>query len=215
MRPVRFFLSTLLASALPAAAQNVVGEAYTVDGSELRYRETHSCTASGEECLVEYRYPEGKLFARKHINYSESQQSPSLRIEDLRAGETVLIDRAFDEEVVVDAGFDHYVRLRWTELADGEGVNFPFLVAGRDKPLKMLARKDDDGSCPARRLCLEITLDNWLLAAIVSPIELEYDEASRRLLQFKGISNIRDDEGKSQDVRIIYRYADELADTAS
>ena len=169
MLPARFLLATLVAAALPAAAQNVVGEAFTVDGSELRYREMHSCSASGEECLVEYRYPEGELFARKHIDYSESQQSPSLRIEDLRAGETVLIDRGFDEELVVDAGFDHYVRLRWTELAEGEGVNFPFLVAGRDKPLKMLARKDEDGSCPDSRLCLEITLDNWLLAAIVFP----------------------------------------------
>jgi hypothetical protein len=220
MLPARGVFATLLAAVLlptplPAAAQSVVGEAYSMDGSELQYREVHSCTSAGEQCLVEYRYPEGELFARKHINYSDSQQSPSLRIEDLRVGETVLVDKEFGDEVVVDAGFDHYVRLRWTELAGGEGVNFPFLVVGREKPIKMLARKDRDSDCPDTRLCLEITLDNWLLAAIVSPIELQYDQGSRRLLQFKGISNIRDDEGKSQDVRIIYRYTEELADTAS
>ena len=196
-------------------AQSVIGEAYAVDGSKLRYLEEHQCAASGEECLVEYRYPEGSVFARKRVDYRDSMQAPDLKIEDLRAGETILIESDFDDDVVVDAGFDHYVRLRWDELSNGAEITFPFLVAGREKPLNMRAQLQEEMGCAENRLCLTITLDNWLLAALVSPIRLEYDQTSRRLLQFSGVSNIRDDDGKSQQVRIDYRYQDEAADTAS
>ncbi|MEP5568132.1 MAG: hypothetical protein ABJN62_09890 [Halioglobus sp.] len=198
-----------------AQAQSVIGEAYAMDGSAIRYLEEHRCAANGEECVVEYRYPEGEVFARKRVDYRPSMQAPGLKIEDLRAGETLVIESDFEDDVVVDAGFDHYVRLRWDELAGGEEVRFPFLVAGRDKPLNMRAQLEDEVECAQSRLCLTITLDNWLLSALVSPIRLEYDETSRRLLQFEGVSNIRDDDGKSQQVRIDYRYQDEAADTAS
>lgn len=205
----------LLLSAVSAQSENVIGEAYADDDGTLRYREVHTCSVNGEECLVEYRYPGGDLFARKRVDYRKSMQSPSLHIEDLRVGETLQIDGDFYSDVVVDAGFDHYVRLRWDALAGGETVKFPFLVAGRSKPLDMLAKQGDDSVCPDTRMCLVITVDNWLLAAIVSPIRLEYDESSRRLLQFQGVSNIRDEQGKSQQVKIDYRYPADALDTAS
>lgn len=214
MRLANVGVALLLLSAVSAQAESVVGEAYADDDGALRYREVHTCSVDGEECLVEYRYPGGDLFARKRVDYRKSMQSPSLHIEDLRVGETLQIDGDFYSDVVVDAGFDHYVRLRWDALAGGETVKFPFLVAGRSKPLDMLAKKGDD-ACPDSRLCLVITLDNWLLAAIVSPIRLEYDTASRRLLQFQGVSNIRDEQGKSQQVKIDYRYPADALDTAS
>ncbi len=208
--------SLVAALEVPSAqAETVIGEAYAEDGSVLRYLEVHECVENGEECVVEYRYPGGDVFARKRVDYRRSMQSPGLQIEDLRAGETVVIDSVFDDDVVVDAGFDHYVRLRWDDLSSGDEVKFPFLVVGRDKPLNMRAQLEEKVKCPQSRLCLSITLDNWLLSALVSPIRLEYDQDSRRLLQFKGVSNIRDDEGKSQQVKIQYRYQDGALETAS
>lgn len=198
-----------------AHAQSVIGEAYAEDGGALRYLEIHKCATNGEECLVEYRYPEGDVFARKRIDYRGSMQAPGLQIEDLRAGETVVIDSEFGEDVVVDAGFDHYVRMRWDELSSGTAVQFPFLVVGRDKPLNMRAQMESSMSCPESRLCLSVTLDNWLFAALIDPIRLQYDQDSRRLLQFRGVSNLRDDDGKSQQVTIQYRYQEDALDTAS
>ena len=215
LREARLLGLAMLMGIPAAQAQSVIGEAYAIDGSAIRYLEEHRCAADGEECVVEYRYPEGNVFARKQVDYRPSMQAPGLRIEDLRAGETIVIDSDFEDDVVVDAGFDHYVRLRWDELANGEEVRFPFLVAGRAKPLNMRAQLEEELACSESRLCLTITLDNWLLAALVSPIRLEYDQASRRLMQFEGVSNIRDEEGKSQEVRLDYRYQDDAADTAS
>ncbi|RLQ22436.1 hypothetical protein DWB85_07400 [Seongchinamella sediminis] len=205
MRPVSLVLLAAVLAA-DAAAMNVIGSAYGVDDGELRYREIHQCSSDGDRCTVEYKNPAGEVFARKVVNYQDSLQAPSLEMQDLRHGETVRIKGDDGGELVIDAGFDHYVRRRWQQLVDGDTVRFPFLVAGRDKPLDMTARKAVGDDCPQGRMCFTVALDNWLLSRLVSPIWLEYDARDRRLLQFRGVSNIRDAEGRSQQVRIDYRY---------
>ena len=208
----------LLLVAPPALALErlfVVGEARSMKDGELRYREYHHCSEDRSNCEVLYKDTEGALFARKRIDYSQSMSSPSLVVEDLREGRTVRINGGGDEELVVDAGFDNYVRQRWSELSSGETVRFPFLVVGRDSPLTMKASVDEEETCAADELCLSVTLDAWLLSMLVQPIQLVYD-SERRLLQYRGVSNIRDAEGKSQDVRIDYTYpTDSLASDLS
>ena len=206
MRPVSLTLLATLLWAAHGNAMNAVGKAYGVEDGELRYREIHRCTSNGNRCTVEYEDPAGELFARKVVDYRASLQGPSLEMQDLRRGETVRVQGDLGEDVVVDAGFDHYVRLRWEQLARGDTVRFAFLVAGRDAPLDMAASRLDSQSCPPMRVCFRVALDNWLLSRLVSPISLEYDERSRRLLQFRGVSNIRDVDGSSQQVRIEYSY---------
>ena len=212
--PMRL-VNTLLMAALFGAAANataieyvptsVVGEAFSLKDGELRYREVHQCSTTGDRCTVEYQSPDGQLIARKELDYQDSLHSPSLQVQDLRQGQTLTVEGDKQQEVVVDAGFDHYVRLRWEELTGGETVRFPFLVVGRDKPLKMAATQAE--GCPNDRTCFSVNLDNWLLGNLLTPIHLEYDSRSRRLLQFRGVSNIRDEQGRSQQVRIDYRYA--------
>ena len=214
MRLASFLTLSLFASS-GALAMNVVGEAYSIDGNELRYREIHQCSVSGDRCTVEYQDPRGTVFARKTVDYQQSLHSPSLEMLDMRQGETIRVEGDATEEIVIDAGFDHYVRLRWEELVDGETVRFPFQVVGSSKPFKMAANRSQGDACPSDRMCFAVALDNWLLSRLLSPIHLEYDEASKRLLQFRGVSNIRDENGKSQQVRIDYRYAEAAGDSTS
>lgn len=42
----------------------------------------------------------------------------------------------------------------------------------------------------------------------MTPIDLEYDRDSSRLLRFTGLGQLRDDQGKGQKVDIHYRYPD-------
>jgi hypothetical protein len=210
-------IAALCALAVPALAMErllVVGEARSLDDEELRYREYHHCSIDGRMCRVLYKDKEGEVFARKQVDYSESLRSPSLLIEDLREGQTLRIDGDFDAELVVDAGFDNYVRQRWAELAQGQTVRFPFLVVGRDSPIKMKASRTEGEVCETGSLCLTVTLDAWLLSMLVTPIELVYDN-ERRLTQYRGISNIRDAEGRSQTVQIEYRYPDDADGSTS
>ena len=85
-------------------------------------------------------------------------------------------------------------------------MRFPFRMVGRDKPIDMRANKA--GQCTDDKLCLNIRLDSWLLGSFIDPIQLTYDRGSQRLLRFKGISNLKTDQGRSQKVEIEYRYRD-------
>jgi len=198
----------LLLAWLPgqALAMPAMGEVREAEGDTLLYREYHACNADGTQCTVEYRTPVGKVFAHKWLDYSDSRWAPELRFDDRRSGREVVVGNTGVEGVVVDAGFDNYVRERWTSLAAGEPVEFPFLVAGREQPVAMLARASRGGGCAAHTLCLVVTPANWLYSWLVEPIRLVYDGETRRLLQFRGLSNIRADDGSWRNVVIDYRY---------
>lgn len=207
-------LCLLAAPALATERLLVVGEARSLDGDELRYREYHHCTSDRRLCEVLYKDAQGEVFARKRVDYTASLRSPSLLVEDLREGRTQRIEGEFEPELVIDAGFDNYVRQRWSELSNGVEVRFPFLIAGRDSPLNMRASRSDAGDCQDGELCLTVTLDAWLLSMLITPIELVYD-GERRLTQYRGISNIRDAEGRSQSVQIDYRYPEDADGSTS
>ena len=199
-------LAVAVLLAVPAfATPGIIGEARGVDEGDFRYSEHHTCSRDGQQCTVEYKDRGGDVFARKAVDYASGLHSPSLVLEDFRLGETRRVDAGYAESVVVDAGFDHYVRHRWDELAAGDEIQFPFLLAGREKPLSMAAKRDQERDCPTGQLCILVTLDMWFVSLLVEPIRLVYDD-QRRLTQFRGVSNIPTAEGKSQSVEINYRY---------
>lgn len=206
LKGCRETLAVLALAAVPVVASpGIIGEARGVEAGDFRYSEHHFCSQDGSACTVEYKDGSGDIFARKDVNYGAGLHSPTLVLEDFRLGQRQALEEDFGEDVVVDAGFDHYVRHRWEELAAGEEVKFPFLVVGREKPLKMAARLDEERECETGQLCLLVTLDMWLVSLLVDPIRLVYDE-ERRLTQFSGVSNIPTREGKVQSVEINYRY---------
>ena len=184
----------------------VVGRAFDEAGEQLLYSEYHYC-GSELACKIEYRKPDGDLIARKELDYSYGPHSPALVMIDYLSGKEVRIGSSEREDVVVDAGFDNYVRSRWVELSAGESIEFPFQVVGFDRPLAMKAYRASQGGCAVEDLCLEVSLDSWFLGLLVDPIVLSYARDSRRLLRFRGISNLRDDKGKTFQVDIRYEYA--------
>lgn len=187
---------------------DVIGEAFHQTSGSLLYRELYFCDDLQLQCTVEYRGENGEMFASKAIDYRDSRRAPSLQLQDFRNDKVVELDSVVDAELVIDAGFDNYVRQRWDELARGEEVVFPFLVVGREEPIDMRASLAQEKPCQPAQLCLEIRLNSWLLGMVVDPIHLVYDRERQRLLQFSGVSNLRDAAGKSQSVDIRYSYPD-------
>ena len=146
------------------------------------------------------------------MDYSFSLQAPTLFFHDLR------FDREFELapqrlDWVVDSGFDNYVRSQWDPLLAGETLRFPLKLISREEPIKMKARRQQQG-CAEDRVCFEVALNSWLLGKLVDPIALEYDPMERRLLRFGGISNILNAEGRSQVVDIRYQYRGSSSDLA-
>lgn len=190
----------------------IVGEALRKGSDELLYREFYFCSADALQCLVEYRDPVGELISRKALDYTAGPHVPIVEIEDFRYGRSVELSREPQDNLVVDAGFDNYVRSRWEALSKGERVNFEFLVVGASKPYRMKAQRDDKAQCRRDNLCLQVEIDSWLLGLVAPTIELVYSRDERQLLRFVGTSNIRSLQDKAQQVDITYRYANLAAE---
>jgi len=207
---------TLFFVSLAAKAEyQVIGKAYDRASGQYLYSEYHSCSAGELECSVDYRDSSGQLIASKELNYSTGLTQPALLMKDYRTGTNTSVGSQYREGLVVDAGFDNFVRHQWDVLAAGDTVKFPFLVAGFEEPLNMRAYLNRSRSCGDEELCLEISLDSWLLGFLVEPIHLVYSRNNRTLLSYQGLSNIRGENSESLIVDIQYLYTEQTPWTGS
>jgi hypothetical protein len=108
-----------------------------------------------------------------------------------------------DYTPVIDAGFDEFVRAHWNDLMEGDTVNFSFAVPSRlewiDFRLIPLAQKDGT-------LTVEMRLKSRWIAWLLDPVFLSYDIKSKRLLTYRGLTNIRTIDGDGIKAEIRYEY---------
>ncbi|GAC1452387.1 MAG: hypothetical protein PVSMB6_04390 [Steroidobacteraceae bacterium] len=217
-----------------AANQHYAGAAYDGKG-QVVYREDHWLyqAQDGPVRLVLYRCPSGEPFARKLVKAVPDTLAPDFDLIDARDGyrEGVSTRDGRREvyvqmkggapvqsaplpgqaDAVIDAGFDAYVRARWAVLAGGQRLRVAFLVPSRlgyvNLTLGGASQSSVDGQ-PATRL--RMSVDAWF-GFIAPSIDLTYRTAERRLRRFEGPSNIHDDAGAEQRVRIEFPAALQFA----
>ena len=219
----------------PALAGNMIGEtvgdAYDIESGELLYRETHCTSADGIAREVSYQDADGKLIASKLLDYRPGPFTPAFVQRNLYSNQSIEVgldgnsvsmavidgnDSAASQRtleqpdadlpVVIDAGFDVFVRAHWDELLSGESREFQFPFASRQSLVELRIQPltctyDSNGE-----QCFRLDLSNWLLRTLVKPIELGYDAELRRLTRYRGLSNIGDADGNGLEVDIHYRY---------
>lgn len=214
----------------------LVGNALSTDSGELLYRELHYRDTPSAKLSerVEYVDPQGELMVEKTLDDSLSSIMPNVEQTDLRTGtrfvvtndsanfmkstyrragadvETARIEK--DEQLIIDAGFDPYVRAHWEALEAGEAVRGTFFVPARLDTVQISIRETDSEQCAdiaVATLCLVVRPAGFLrlVSWFVDPLYLAYERGSQRLLMYRGLSNILDNEGKAQDVVIRYEYA--------
>lgn len=204
----------------------------TLAGGAVAYREVHwqRGASDGSERWVEYLCPGGQPFARKQMPAAAGHaQARGYVLQDLRSGQAarIVVDAgqvqvewkedasasprvkplALPAEAVIDAGFDAAVRRHWATLVAGTPVSLPFLVPGRQRfyPVQVQYRGATRWQgLPAH--AIEVKLDTWF-GAVAPRLSLVYADADRRLLEFRGTSNLRDARGDYPQVTVRFPAA--------
>ena len=210
----------------PQAAANALryeeGEARAPEGGAALYREQHWIRlgpAGPVERLVLYRCADGTAFARKRVDYRGSAQAPAFALEDRRSGyleglrrgpqaASVFVRDGHDAReasrpvetarLVADAGFDEFIRARWSSLVAGQRLPIEFAVPARLRSLPFSVERVGSAKVAGELAWVfRLRLDG-LLGLVAPRIEVSYGQASQRLLRFEGLSNLRDDAGRGQ-----------------
>jgi len=172
---------------------------------------------------VGYYAPDGALIAAKELDFTRGLSTPSFELVDRRSGyrEGASWGReklelfAGNEDVkrsvvavggsaVIDAGFHRFVQQNLTDLAAGVAIDFDFAVPSLGRFVRFRVASD---SVDSSGESIELTMSpaNRWVRWLVDPITLEYSR-SGRLLEFRGLSNMKDDRGKTYAARIVFEY---------
>ncbi len=221
MRPALLLLLAL--SPAPALAALTYEEGVARDPAtqaEL-YREQHWVRSEGArtiERLVLYRCADGTPFGRKRVDYRVSPVAPDFHFEDGRTGyvegllrrgtvPTVFVrslpgvaERVAalpSPRLVADAGFDEFIRRQWQPLVAGQPVALDFAVPSRLESIGFTAKRVGSARVGDEEAWIFRLRLGGLLGYVVPSIDVFYGQASRRLLRFQGLSNLRNDAGES------------------
>lgn len=211
----------------------VAGTAYNLENGQLVYRELYTGLDENKSVRVDYVTPEGNTFASKTLVYQGEPFQPSFDFEDKRDNEFVSaqfqgarlvlahgMGSSQNEKVVydnartvVDAGFDAYIQLNWDKLIAGKRLKFDFAMPTRLGTLQLEVRKINPAESPVydadygrEWIYFRIAPAQKIASFFADPINLAYDPNGKYLMRYHGRSNIDDDKGGPQDVRIEYEY---------
>ena len=206
-------------------------EAFDLESGELLYREVHCVNADVTEREVFYKAPDGELLARKLVDYRSGATTPSFEQQNFYSNETirvgleagqvnmVIVDNDSQQTrsqsavkpgdklpVVIDAGFDEFVREHWDQLVAGEKLEFQFPFADRETLVELRIGPLACSYETSTDQCFRLDLANWFFRLLVAPIELGYDREDRQLVRYRGLSNIGDGNGNGLVVDLRYDY---------
>ena len=224
--------TALLWCALPAPAQppaeSFSGSAYASGSDQLLYRETHYLFTGdhGGERVVLYQCADGRAFARKHSRDDGDAQAPDFDLVDARVGyregvrrnggqREVYVQRSSAQAEqadplrlpaggVIDTGFEAFARLHWDALVRGESLAFDYLVPSRRKFFAFQVGKIDLPTAPSGSVTFRLASSSWL-SFLLPHIDVSYDLATRRLVHYEGLSNVRDVK-TGKNYRVHYEY---------
>jgi hypothetical protein len=231
----RHLLGILLAglpAASPGAEFTFAGRAHDPGTGRLLYVESHAVTGAGgpfERRVVSYLCPDGRPFARKTLELGTARLSPVFRLEDARSGTIEGLERGargvtvFEHRrgaparakalgevagLVADAGFDEFVRARWARLEAGDTEVVPFLVPSRLDTVRFRVRKTGETTIEGHVASVfRLSVADWL-GWFLPAIEVSYRRDDRRLLRYRGITNLRDAAGDMISAQIDFSDAD-------
>jgi hypothetical protein len=214
------------------------GTASARHGQNALYGEHHVLSYRAgrlSERVVLYTCPNGAPFARKKVTYVDPE-APDYFFDDASNGMQEGV-RSHDgarsvffranrtdpeksaplptvAELVVDAGFDEFIRAHWSALMNGDQVPLHFLVPSRLQAMNFevqhLHSDHVDGE-PVEVFRLGLT---GFLGFFLPGIDVTYETAQHVLVRFDGISDLRDARGDNLQASIVFHSSNRRAASA-
>ncbi|MEM9305595.1 MAG: hypothetical protein AAGE01_26025 [Pseudomonadota bacterium] len=228
MNRIALALCLLLAGAAQANTR-YVGYAYDLETGKLVYTETHLEAPTGDDDVTlktTYRDGDGAAFAEREARFDGFESTPDFELTDRRFGYTEgVVEQAAgfrvytkedgeDEEdmieagrrpLVIDAGFDRFIRMEWDSLQAGDFARFDFVNCDRLSLIALrLSKKESRMTEFGAVTDFEMEPNNWLIRLLVDPIIITYRDTDKTLLEYKGLSNVKNASGKNYVVRIFF-----------
>lgn len=211
-------------------ADVLLGEARNAKG-EIVYLERHEIQKDdlgfNKFIRVEYKKPEGQIFATMTSDFSKNKFVPDTTFEDLRFGaKTVLRLRdkavefeefkgevskskksvAFKNQMVASQGFDNFIRANSVKLSV-KPQDFYFGVLSEKDFYTLTGYKRPSKSQDEVEYGIKVS--SWLIRLFAEELRVVYDAKTLRLKSFIGRGNVISDQGKPQDVTITYQWKEE------
>ena len=225
------FISYLLISKLTQAKTfSYSGEARK--DNQIVYREFHEVTYDSKDTLLksktDYKSPEGFLLSTLVSDYTVNSSAPIHTVSDYATGETFGIryeDKNLimfhkkkndsekikkieissqDQTFVAAQGLNYFIVQNIDTLESKENIPFTFLIPGRLDDFNFILQKVNNPF--AQTLDLELKVKSFWLKFFAPKMLLKYDKIKKRIMYYKGLSNIRDKNGDQQVVEITYSY---------
>ncbi len=205
--------------------------AYDLNNNQFLYSEERIQYDQGGkpgEWNFTYRDPDGKVIVKRKVNFKKNVHIPDYSLEDTRdgylegsewkngqvrvfarrTGNDPLKEKwiSVPEPAVVDAGFNFFIETNWNKLMNGETMHFNFIAPIEQDYFKFRLLKDKELTEGSRNLVrFRLEIDNFLLRIFVKPILVTYNQATKQLAYYEGISNINDEKGKSLRVKMVFK----------
>lgn len=214
-----------------AESQQFTGTAHDLKTGKVLFVEHYDVQADNGRWVsgvTRYVSPSGQPIAERKFDFAADRYVPVYSLEQAvpsyREGITrvdankvdLYMDRDGDrksgsvervKELVADCGAQGYVVDHLDTLQSGGVLHFTLAVAGRVDSFSLRARKVADVDVNgAKAIRVRVELDS-VLRLVLPPLELVVDPQSRRLLEYSGISNLKDPATKkAYSARIVFTY---------
>lgn len=227
-------MSALLLCATLANAETgsrqFYGYAYDLKSNRYIYTEVHNQKVENGKWMggtIDYYSADGTLFGKKTLDFTQDPFVPVYRLDLLKSGYMEGVTRASgpielikrvskgeEEEtesvkkqpmMVADSGFHSFIVANLPELLSGKKVAFKFVVAGNLDAFKFSVQRIADTQYDGVKAARFIVKPDSLISLLVDPLEVTYNVEQKKLLEYRGVSNVHDPAtGKAYVARIVY-----------
>jgi|GEM_PF-535270 len=222
-----------------SSGANVIGLALDRESKAPLYCEYHFDEYQGDflsRSVVKYRGIDKQQFAEKTVDFSVSSLAPNVIQRDTRQGEVRTLNYSAEDQrflleykknnetdkksasvkknklpsQVADAGFDVFIKEKWSPLLFGQSVDLAFLSPVHTRGFTLSVRIDKTKTCGSisydtgQSVCFTVTPKSSLLKLFAKPLNLLYSRDTRQLEVFSGVVNLVDDQGDSKVASIYY-----------